>query len=52
MRAEVTALLSPDRYIDLVIPRGSNALAGARDPAEYADSGEGPRGRALRDIPG
>ena len=25
-RAEVTALLSQDRYIDLVIPRGSNAL--------------------------
>jgi glutamate-5-semialdehyde dehydrogenase len=25
-RAEVTALLSQDRYIDLVIPRGSNTL--------------------------
>jgi glutamate-5-semialdehyde dehydrogenase len=25
-RAEVTALLSQERYIDLVIPRGSNAL--------------------------
>ena len=25
-RAEVTALLAQDRYIDLVIPRGSNAL--------------------------
>ncbi|KAF8479483.1 hypothetical protein DFH94DRAFT_845109 [Russula ochroleuca] len=44
---EVTALLFQDRFIDLVIPRGSKALV-----REIPDSVDGPRGRALRDIPG
>jgi hypothetical protein len=41
MRAEVTALLSQDQYIDL-------QCAGVQAPAEHTDSGYGP----LRDVPG
>jgi hypothetical protein len=50
-QSDRTALPGPARCIDLVNPPHEQR-ARARDPAEHADSGDGPRGQALRDIPG
>jgi glutamate-5-semialdehyde dehydrogenase len=51
-RAEVTALLSQDKYIDSTSTSHPawGQRASARDPAQYADTGDGSCRLALRDI--